>query len=140
MSDSLYGDLYFALEALQVPEAHALGFMGAGTRIGVLDGLFFAGHTSLRMNPPVAVRDFVDIDDSVEPGLGDLPGSASHGTALWSLISGDWPGTLTGAAPEAGVLLARVRDENGPPGADEDLWVAGLEWLESQGGSTPRLI
>lgn len=131
--DTLYGELASALEVLEVPAAHAMGFLGTGTRIGILDGLFFADHVSLRPNPPIATRDFVEQDGSVEPGLGDSPGAASHGTALWSLISGDWPGTLTGAAPGAGILLARIHNETDPVGVDEDRWVAGLEWLETQG-------
>jgi hypothetical protein len=131
--DTLYGELGPALEVLEVPAAHALGFLGTGTRIGILDGLFFTDHVSLRLNPPIAVRDFVEEDGLVDPGLGDPPGAASHGTALWSLISGDWPGTLTGAAPGAGILLARILSEADPVGADEDRWVAGLEWLETQG-------
>ncbi len=132
-ADTLYGELGPALHVLEVPAAHSLGFRGAGTRIGVLDGFFFPDHVSLRSHPPIAVRDFVDEDGSVEPGLEDPPGAASHGTALWSLLSGDWPGTLTGAAPEAGILLARIQSETDPVGADEDRWVEGLEWLETQG-------
>jgi len=132
-TDTLYGDLGTALEVLGVPAAHALGFMGIGTRVGILDGFFFADHAALRLNPPIAARDFVEQDGLVEPGLGDPPGAASHGTALWSLIGGDLPGTLVGAAPGAGILLARIYTESDPVGADEDRWVAGLEWLETQG-------
>ncbi|MCJ7629774.1 MAG: hypothetical protein MUO50_15470, partial [Longimicrobiales bacterium] len=131
--DTLYGGLGPALELLEVPAAHALGFLGTGTRIGILDGLFFSDHVSLRLSPPIAVRDFVDHDDVVEPGLADPPGSGSHGTALWSLISGDWPGNIIGTAPGSGILLARVHDGSDPVSADEDRWVAGLEWLETQG-------
>ncbi|MFH1765734.1 MAG: S8 family serine peptidase [Gemmatimonadota bacterium] len=131
--DTLYGGLGPALEVLEVPAAHALGFLGTGTRIGILDGLFFSNHVSLRFSPPIAVRDFVDNDAFVEPGLEDPPGSGSHGTALWSLITGDWPGNLKGSAPGAGILLARVHRDSDPVSADEDRWVAGLEWLETQG-------
>jgi len=132
-ADTLYGELGSTLRLLEVPAVHSLGFLGTGTRIGILDGLFFPDHAALRTNPPIAVRDFVEDDGSVEPGFEDPVGSASHGTALWSLISGDWPGKLTGTAPRAGVLLARVRSDEDPGGADEDRWVAGLEWLETQG-------
>jgi len=132
-TDSLYGNLGAALEVLGIPAAHALGFLGTGTRIGILDGLFFSNHAALRLTPPIAVRDFVEQDGSVEPGLEDPPEAASHGTALWSLVSGDWPGNFRGAAPGARVLLARVYTGTDPVGADEDRWVAGLEWLETQG-------
>lgn len=131
--DTIYGDLGVALETLAVPAAHDLGFRGVGTRVGILGGFFWSNHVSLRSNPPISVRDFVDGDDSVEPGPSDSQEEASSGTGLWSLIGGDWRGSLTGVAPGAGVLLARVVSDDDGVGADEDRWVAGLEWLETQG-------
>lgn len=132
-ADSTYGGLGPFLDVMEIPDAHALGLRGAGTRVGLLDGLFRLSHMTVRGRPPLSVRDFVDGDGSVEPGIGELPGAASHGTALWSLVGGDWEGNLRGAAPGADVLLARVISDADPVSADEDRWVAGLEWLESQG-------
>lgn len=132
-ADTTYGDLGPILQELQILAVHELGFLGSGTRIGILDGHFSPGHSVLRSNPPLATRDFVDGGGSVEPDPGDPPGSADHGTGLWSLISGDLPGSLTGTAPGAQILLARIHNEVDPPGADEDRWVEGLEWLETQG-------
>lgn len=133
LADSTYGSLGPFLDLLEIPDAHGLGFSGAGTRVGILDGLFLTDHISLQASPPVAVRDFVDSDGSVDPGVEDLPEAASHGTGLWSLVTGDWPGNLIGAAPGASVVLARIQSDLDPVGADEDRWVAGLEWLVSQG-------
>jgi len=132
-ADSAYGDLGPVLEILGVTQAHSLGYLGVGVRVGILDGTFLAEHATLRSHPPLAVRDFVDLDGSVEPGPSDPPGSASHGTALWSLVAADLPGTLRGGAPGVEVILARGRGLGGLTQADEDRWVAGLEWLESQG-------
>ena len=132
-ADTLYGGLWEALSALDVPSANALGFSGAGVRLGILDGLFLPEHLILRSRSPVAMRDFVDDDDWADPGPGDPPEAASHGTALWSLVAGDLPGVLRGAAPDAGILLARVRGVGELVTVDEDRWVAGLEWLETQG-------
>jgi len=132
-ADSTYGGLGTALEILEVPQVHALGFMGTGTRIGILDGLFRSDHAAVRGNPPIAVRDFVDMDMSVDLGMDDQPEAASHGTALWSVLGGDWPGILRGPAPMAAFLLARITSDRDPQAADEDRWVAGLEWLETQG-------
>jgi hypothetical protein len=133
VSDTLYGGLWEAQSALEVPAANALGFSGSGVRIGILDGLFLPDHLLLRSRPPLAMRDFVDDDGSVFPGPGDPPEAASHGTALWSLVAADLPGVLRGAAPHAGILLARVRGTGELSTMDEDRWVAGLEWLETQG-------
>ncbi|MGW8267609.1 MAG: S8 family serine peptidase [Longimicrobiales bacterium] len=131
--DSTYGDLGSALQILGIPNAHSLGFMGTGVRIGILDGTFDPGQATVRSRPPLAVRDFVDLDGSVSPGPMDPVQAASHGTALWSLVSGDLAGVLRGGAPGAEVLLARIRGFGALEPADEDRWVAGLEWLESQG-------
>jgi hypothetical protein len=132
-ADSIYGDLASALEQLGIPEAHSLGLTGAGVRIGILDGTFLEGHSALRLQPPLAVRDLVDMDGSVLPDPGDPPEAASHGTALWSLLSADLPGVLRGSAPGGEIVLARIRSTGDLTTVDEDRWVAGLEWLESQG-------
>ena len=132
-TDTTYGDLAPILQELQLLAVHELGFLGTGTRIGILDGYFFPGHSVMRSNPPLATRNFVEGGSSVEPRPGDPPGLADHGTGLWSLISGDLPGSLIGAAPKAEILLARIQSGEEPPGADEDRWVEGLEWLETQG-------
>jgi hypothetical protein len=118
---------------LGIPDAHSLGFFGTGTRIGILDGFFLTDHVTVRDNPPVAMRDFVDDDLDVRPGPGDPLGAGAHGTSLWSLVTADLPDELRGSAPGAGVLLARVRGGDELTGTDEDRWVEGLEWLESQG-------
>jgi subtilisin family serine protease len=133
LADSVYGGLGPALDVLEVPLAHELGFLGAGTRIGILDGFFRPDHRALSGNAPVAIRDFVDLDGTVDPEPEDGLDAADHGNGLWSLVAGDWPGTLRGPAPQAGILLARIASGEDSETADEDRWVAGLEWLESQG-------
>ncbi len=132
-ADSTYGSLGTFLDLIGVPQAHAMGFRGSGTRLGILDGLFSLDHATLGANPPLATRDFVEGDLSVGPSPFDPPLAADHGTALWSLVSADFPGVILGAAPASGVVLARIRGTGDLTEADEDRWVAGLEWLESQG-------
>lgn len=132
-ADSIYGELGSTLERLQIPTVHDLGFSGAGVRVGILDGFFLPGHAAVRSHPPLAQRDFVDLDGSVAPGPSVPPEEASPGTALWSLVAGDDPFTLRGAAPGVQVLLARVRGRGEVVRAAEDRWVEALEWMETQG-------
>lgn len=132
-ADSAYGELGPFLDILEIPRAHELGFSGAGVRIGILDGLFMENHGAFRSNQPLAVNDVVDGDASVSPGPGQPLEAAAHGTALWSLLTGNLPGFILGGAPEAGILLVRIREGDVLTTADEDRWVAGLEWLLSQG-------
>lgn len=131
--DSIYGALGEALDAVGIPQAHSLGFSGSGVRLGILDGTFLDEHETIRERVPLAARDFVDLDDSPFAEMGDPPGAASHGTALWSILSADLRGVLKGGAPRAEILLARIRGFDALTPVDEDRWVAGLEWLESQG-------
>ena len=130
-----YGDLFPILQQLGVPAAHRLGFSGAGVRIALLDQGFDARHESLASLRvlPGGTRDFVADDAGVGPEPGDPPGSAKHGTAVWSLVGGYRPGQLVGPAFGACFLLARVDDAAADPRADEDRWVAALEWAESLG-------
>jgi hypothetical protein len=132
-ADTAYGDLADFLERVGIPQAHALGFMGTGTRVGIMDGFFLPEHPTLVSNPPLATRDLVEGDWDVRPGPLELQEAGAHGTALWSLLAADLPGVLGGSAPGAGILLARVRGGDDLTTIDEDRWVEGLEWLESQG-------
>jgi hypothetical protein len=132
-ADTAYGDLGDFLERVGIPQAHALGFTGTGTRVGILDGFFLPEHPTLASNPALATRDLVEGDLDVRPGPMEPQGAGAHGTALWSLLAADLPGVLGGSAPGAGILLARVRGGDDLTTMDEDRWVEGLEWLESQG-------
>ncbi|MFC1660751.1 S8 family serine peptidase [Gemmatimonadota bacterium] len=133
VADSLYGELGASLEVLDIPQAHGLGFSGSGIRVGILDGAFRADHALLTTSSLIGVRDFVDEDGSVAPDPGDPPEAATHGTALWALAAGELPQGYRGVAPGVEVLLGRIRADGPVLRVDEDRWVAGLEWLESQG-------
>ncbi len=60
---------------LEAAAAHALGFLGTGTRVGILDGLFFPAHCRVQgADPPLRSGISSMEDGSVEPGPGDPPG------------------------------------------------------------------
>jgi hypothetical protein len=58
-----------------------------------------------------------------------------HGTEMVSLVSGYLDGTYMGVAPSVMLLVAKTEnpDKSYEFSAEEDTWIAGLEWLESQG-------
>ncbi len=133
-ADSTYGGLADAVTRLGVHVLHDLGFTGAGIRIGILDGHFRTSVQALQGLDVIATQDFVEDDISVEARPEDPPEAADHGTALWSLVGGRWPDMFIAPAFGASYLLARISAGGGAiPRADEDRWVAGLEWLESHG-------
>jgi len=132
-TDSTYGPGAWALRLLNVPPLHTLGLRGAGVRIAILDGGFNTLHPFLSGATVVAQRDFVYGDSVVRDQPGEVQGEMAHGTATWSLIGADAPGTLVGAAPAARFLLAKT--EFGPTErrTEEDNWVAAVEWAEELG-------
>lgn len=127
---SFYGPNWPAIQNLGVPTAHLLGFTGRGVRIAILDTGFERAHEALSTRQVVATRDFLEGDTDVS----DPAGVASrHGTQVWSILGGFRTGMVVGPAYEAQFILARVDAEPGDTRADEDRWVAALEWAEAQG-------
>jgi len=122
------------LDMLHVPEAHAMGYTGAGVVIGVLDTGFELGHECFARLDVRGQRDFVFND--ADPGYDarqDPPGQSNHGTATLSAMAGYAPGKLIGPAYGAGVLLAKTERSNSERPIEEDYWIAGLEWVEAMG-------
>jgi serine protease AprX len=133
--DSAYGPNIGAFRELSIPTAHTLGFTGRGVRIAIIDTGFRSDHEALMLARVVGRRDFIQGDTVVSDQPGDTPGQDAHGTRVFSLLAGNRPGSLLGSAFEADFLLAKVDFEPGDTRADEDRWVAALEWADSMGAS-----
>ncbi|HEX7078630.1 MAG TPA: S8 family serine peptidase [Candidatus Eisenbacteria bacterium] len=129
-----YGPAYRQLDMLHVPEAHAMGYDGAGVVIGVLDSGFELEHEAFRFLDVRGERDFVhrDGDTSYDPRQ-DRPGQSNHGTSVLSLVAGYAPGKMIGPAYGAAVLLAKTERIDVEIPAEEDAWCAGVEWVEAMG-------
>lgn len=128
-----YGNSKAQLERVGIPRAHECGLTGKGVRIGVLDSGFRVSHSGLRKVKVIDAYDFVDKDKEVANEPGDPSGQDSHGTSCLSLIAANEPGKYVGAAPDVEVLLAKTEDGRGESKVEEDYYVAGLEWIESNG-------
>lgn len=131
--DTFYGRSLAQVRQIGVPIAHELGFTGAGVRIALLDTGFRTEHEALVELPVVAARDFIQGDDVVSNQAGDPSGQDSHGTQVWSVLAGNEPNELIGPAYGAEFLLAKVDHLTLEPRADEDRWVAAIEWADSLG-------
>jgi len=129
-----FGPAEGQLDMLHVPEAHAMGYTGAGVVIGVLDTGFELSHECFARLDVRGERDFVfnDSDPSYDARQ-DPPGQSNHGTATLSAMAGYAPGKLIGPAYGAGVLLAKTERTNSERPIEEDYWIAGLEWVEAMG-------
>lgn len=129
-----YGPSFRQHSMVNTPAVHALGYSGKGVRIGVIDTGFELSHPALQNLSVVADSDFVDNDGNVsECQLGEK-GCFSHGTTVLSVIGGYLEGNIVGSAFAADYLLARTENDDGiGETAEEDNWIAALEWLERSG-------
>ncbi len=122
-----YGSSYYQLNTVGIVKLHSRGYFGDGVRICILDsGFNNLGHPAFDSLNVSHKWDFVGRD-------GD-PGGDGHGTEVLSVLAANDPGNMIGAAPHAEYLLARTEIINDPDvRAEEDYWVAGLEWADSLG-------
>ena len=134
---AFYGSSWEQLEQINIPAVHDLGYTGEGILLGILDTGFKRNHVAL--NTPghelqiVAEYDFVNQDDYTGPEPGDPFGQADHGTCILGTLAAYAPGDLVGSAHDAAYLLAKTEDTSQEVPAEEDYFVAGLEWLEANG-------
>ncbi|OFX83771.1 MAG: hypothetical protein A2W99_03225 [Bacteroidetes bacterium GWF2_33_16] len=111
---------------------HQNGFWGQGITIAVIDAGFYnvdilpAFDSLLENNQIQAIYDFVDNDDFVFD-------ANNHGMKVLSIIGGNIPGQLIGAAPKANFLLLRSEDVNSEYSIEEDNWAAAAEFADSAG-------
>ena len=133
-----YGYSEAQLNQITIIDLHNAGYTAEGIIIGILDTGFKRTHTAY--NHPdhpldvIAEWDFVNDDGETAPEEGDLPDQHEHGTYILGTIAAYWPEVLVGGAFDASFILAKVEDVESEYPAEEDLFVAGLEYIEAQGG------
>ncbi len=132
-----YGESFAQNKQIHVPEVHELGLTGDGILIGLLDtGFDYNNAAVFQSIDVVAEHDFYWDDDVTANQSGDSEDQDHHGTSVLSVIAGFHPGYLIGPAYTASYALAKT-EWVVPSGYDDtlevDLWVEGLEWLESIG-------
>lgn len=130
-SSDPYGNARAQLERIGVPGAHAAGLTGNGIRIAVLDTGFRRDHESLRGLRIVAQHDFLHGDGDTQNGPDEMPAQQEHGTLVWAACGGRAPGTHMGPAFGAEYLLCKTEDPSMEFRAEEDYFVAALEWADS---------
>ncbi len=137
---SWYNNSFAQLSQIDIPSAHDAGYTGAGVVVGILDTGFNRTHSALNQTTngahPVQViaeYDFVNNDGNTAQDTGDVAGQANHGTYILGVLGAYWPNNLVGAAYDASFLLAKTEDTSQEVPAEEDNYVAGIEWLELNG-------
>jgi subtilisin family serine protease len=128
-----YGASYEQLQMLQIPALHTFGLSGRGVLVAHFDaGYDLLSHPCFNTTRFTAAWDFVDddLDVSVDPRSGD---DGSHGIYTLSVLAGNRPGELVGAAYGANFALARTERSSIELATEEDLWIAALEWADALG-------
>ena len=122
-----YGQSEGQNEMLNIPQIQRYGYDGSGILVGVFDTGFDTQHAVFNEMDILGQYDFVDHEVDAT-GTGD-----EHGTNVLSVLGGYDPGELIGPAYGASFLLARTEDVLSESRAEEDNWVAALEWADSLG-------
>lgn len=119
-------------ELTEMAALEKAGLSGRGVRIAIFDAGFsgadaHVAFAHLRQNGQIKkTYDFVGDDE-------DVYAHSNHGTAVLSCIAGLYEGCRIGAAVDAEFLLARTERNLREPKAEEDFWMAAMEWADREG-------
>jgi len=130
-----YGPAFDQLEEIGVTALHALGFYGSRVRFMMLDTGFRKDHHAFARARVLGEWDYVSEDGNVQNEPGDSSFQHHHGTGCWGAAGGYAPGSLIGPAFDAEFFLAKTEDILSETSAEEDNYVAALEWADTLGVS-----
>lgn len=123
--------LDYGLSEVQLALVNAIapleaGINGTGVRLGFLDASYFGlDHSALEHLHLRGRAELKDFTGQTQSG--------SHGLSVVSVAAGYAPGNLIGPAHGAYILGATTEYVPTETNAEEDYFVAGLEWLEASG-------
>lgn len=120
------------ISMLKLDEYHKRGYTGRGVTVAFFDAGWtgmdtFAAFDSVWANHQIlAYHDFADRDTTVFEASG-------HGTAVMSLVVGNYPDSMVGAAPHVTLVLGKTEDAGREVHMEEYNWVKAMEWADSIG-------
>jgi len=129
-----YGPSYNQIAMLAIDSLHDAGYSGSAVLVGIIDTGFDYNHISfsniVSENRIIATYDFINGDSNVIDGPDR---QRDHGTQVFSVLAGFDEGSLIGPAYGADFVLAKTEIVLGEDPAEEDNWVAAVEWMDSIG-------
>ncbi|MCB2198439.1 S8 family peptidase [bacterium] len=124
---SAYGVAWEQGNIIRAPELHDMGYSGEGVRLGFLDSGWIGLDTHVAFNSLNLIATYNTHDSTSNVATG------SHGSKTLSVVAAHDRNNFIGVAPDVEVVLARTEDSTAEYPAEEDYWVAGLEWVEANG-------
>ena len=128
-----YGPSLYQLEEIAVPPVHELGFSGNRVRMMMIDTGFRVDHEAFIHSSILDMWDFVFGDPVVQNEDDDHESQHNHGTGCWGTAAGYAPGQLIGPGYGASFVLSKTEDIRSETRAEEDFYVAALEWADQLG-------
>ncbi|MBI3193417.1 MAG: S8 family peptidase [Ignavibacteriae bacterium] len=129
-----YGPSLAQVDAVNVLPLHQMGVTGNNVRVGMLDsGFRWKIHEALQGRKVIGEYDFIFHDSVTSNESGDASNQDGHGTYTLSTLGGFKEGKLIGPAFDAEFLLAKTEYIPTETQIEEDIWAAGIEWLEANG-------
>ena len=132
-----YGPAVWHAQMAGADDLHGQGLTGAGVIVGVADTGFRLTHEVLEplQAQVLDAYDFLE-DDAVvanETPQEEADEQDFHGSAVVSVLAGKLDGTMVGIAPDVSLLLAKTESVPLEEPFEEDTWIAGVQWAETQG-------
>ncbi|KAG2381880.1 hypothetical protein C9374_005672 [Naegleria lovaniensis] len=106
---------------------------GTGVTVLICDSGFHRQHRAFKNLKLVAEYDFVYGDTNTDNEQNESSTVGNHGTQCLSALAGYDPYTFMGVAPGVSVLLAKTEDVRSETPAEEDNFIAAIEWGERMG-------
>jgi serine protease AprX len=130
-----YGLSEIQLTDMKATDLHNIGVYGEGVLIGMLDDGFnnYRTHAALKNIRVLADSDFIHNIGDVNRQPWENSDQGNHGAGTLSAIGGFDNGHLIGAAYNASFILAKTEMDSVEVHAEEDNYVAALEWMERLG-------
>jgi len=133
LTDATYGASFDQNEQINAVEAHTMGYTGSDIWLLMLDTGFFTDHLAFQPERIVAEYDFIQGDSVTSNQEGDPTHQHNHGTSTAAVAGGNLEGYFRGTAFNCKFLLAKTEMVNDEIEAEEDFFVAALEWGEALG-------
>lgn len=132
-TDADYGASYRQNEQINAVAAHTAGYTGMDVWLLMLDTGYYTDHQAFQAERIIAEFDFIQGDSTTQNEFGDAGNQHNHGTATASAAGGFIEGSLRGVAYDCKLLLAKTEIVTEEIQAEEDHYVAALEWGEAAG-------